>query len=257
MPVVRRLPHAAALGALALGITACGDSTGPGGSIDVTVSVTAQDEPILSVGPDSFPTIRCVMHLRAAATGSGRATWLDAELRFYFGADRSRPVDSTTVPAEIVQQGWGKPDIQAGETPQSGLGFTANIPFAVDVLFHYRPEPGGGIKTAQVGFDCGPTPSPTTSPPVITALTVEPPTSPLQPGDSGQRLLRSESHRQDGLALSRREFVQRAPAPRAAASFACCSAESVFLMLISSVMWARFTSRSTPSTSSTCASAAA
>ncbi|PYP60221.1 MAG: hypothetical protein DMD44_02950 [Gemmatimonadetes bacterium] len=32
-------------------------------------------------------------------------------------------------------------------------------------------------------FDCGPAPSATTPPPVITALSVEPPTSPVQPGD--------------------------------------------------------------------------
>ncbi len=59
-----------------------------------------------------------------------------------------------------------------------------------------------------------------------------------------------------GARPSRHRLLHRTPAPRAAASRACCSAESVFLMLISSEMWARFTSRSTPRTSSTCASAA-
>ncbi len=149
----------------------------------MTVGVVAQDEPILSVGQDSFPTIRCVIHVRATATGPGKATWLDAKLRFYFGIDRSRPVDSTSVPAEIVQQGWGKPDIQAGETPQSSIAFTANIPFGAGVVFRYRADPGGGVKTTEIRFDCGPAPS-RASPPLITALTVETPTAPPQPGDT-------------------------------------------------------------------------
>src|SRR6266550_73724 len=184
MPVARRLHRCAALAALAVGITACGDSTGPRGSIDVTVSIVAQDEPVLSVGADSFPTIRCVIHARATASGPGKATWLDATLRFYVGTDRSHAIDSISVPGEVVQQAWGKPDIRSGETPEAGLALSANIPFAAGLLFHYRPEPGGGTKTTQLGFDCGPTLSRPALPPVLSGLAVEPPVAPLQPGDT-------------------------------------------------------------------------
>ena len=172
----------ASLASLAVLLAACSDAAGPGASIDVTVSLVTLQGPTLSVGPDSAPRIACSVDVRATAAGSGRATWGDATLRLFAGKNRSTPVDTIVVPASTVQSAWGKPDIGPGESEQSRAQFGANLPFGGEIRYHYSPD-GGGVRTAVVTFDCGPAPSATTPPPVITALSVEPPTSPVQPGD--------------------------------------------------------------------------
>src|SRR2546421_5132594 len=163
-------------------LVGCGDTTGPGTPIDVTVSLLSRDGPNLSVGPDSAPRIACSVDVRATATGSGRATWGDATLRLFAGKDRSTPIDTFVVPTARVQSAWGKPDIGPGESEESGAQFAANIPFGGEIRYRYSPS-GSGTKTAVFTFDCGPAPTVTTFPPVITALSLEPPTGPVQPGD--------------------------------------------------------------------------
>jgi len=172
----------AAIAGLSFLLVACGDTTGPGASVDVTVSLVSMDGPTLSVGPDSAPRIACSVDVRATATGSGRATWGDATLRLFVGKDRSTPIDTFVVPTATVQSAWGKPDIGPGESEQSVAQFAANIPFGGEIRYRYSP-PGSGAKTAVFSFDCGPAPTVTTFPPVITALSVEPPAGPVQPGD--------------------------------------------------------------------------
>ncbi|HXL35387.1 MAG TPA: hypothetical protein VN953_10715 [Gemmatimonadales bacterium] len=174
--------RAATLACLAFVLTACSDTSGPGASIDVIVSLVSMDGPTLSVGPDSAPRIACNVDVRATATGSGRATWGDATLRLFAGKDRSTPIDTFVVPAATVQSAWGKPDIGPGESEESGAQFAAEIPFGGEIRYRYSPS-GSGTKTAVFRFDCGPAPTVTSFPPVITALSVEPPTGPVQPGD--------------------------------------------------------------------------
>jgi len=182
MVVARPRLRAATLACLAFVLTACSDTTGPGASIDVTVSLVSMDGPTLSVGPDSAPRIACNVDVRATATGSGRATWGDATLRLFAGKDRSTPIDTFVVPAATVQSAWGKRDIGPGESEESGAQFAAGIPFGGEIRYRYSPS-GSGTKTAVFSFDCGPAPTVTSFPPVITALSVEPPTGPVQPGD--------------------------------------------------------------------------
>lgn len=183
MVVARRRLGVAPLAGLAFALAACGDSTGPAASVDVTVSLLSLQGPTLSVGSDSIPRIACNVDVRATATGAGRATWGDATLLLFVGKERSAPVDSVVVPASTVQSAWGKADIGPGETEESGGQFAANIPFGGEIRYRYLPQ-GSGARTAVINFDCGPAPDATTPPPVITAFSVEPPTGPVQPGDT-------------------------------------------------------------------------
>jgi hypothetical protein len=183
MPVARR-PSGATTLALGLALAACsGDATGPVASVDVTVQILSLSGPTFSIGPDSGPRIACAVDVRASATGSGTATWLSATLRFYAGKDRSHPVDSTVVPAATVRAGWGSAGIRVGQSQESGVQVNASVPFGAEIVFHYQ-DPGSGVKATSVSFTCGPAPPTNASPPVITALTVEAPAAPLQPGDT-------------------------------------------------------------------------
>ncbi|HJU69937.1 MAG TPA: hypothetical protein VJ650_16985, partial [Gemmatimonadaceae bacterium] len=102
---------------------------------------------------------------------------------WYLGPDRTAPIDSSVVPASEVQESWGASDIASGTTQEARWAVTAGIPFGVVIEFRYHPS-GGGSKRATVTFNCGPSVTPGTPPPAITSLSVRPPFSPAEPGDT-------------------------------------------------------------------------
>jgi len=181
VPLRRNAKRAAALALISLGLAACHDTTGP----DTQVSVVAAAVPSAVIGttPEGYPSISCSVDLRASAGGGGRARWLDATFYYYVGRDRTTPIDSELVLADAIRQSWGEESIGSGETLTSGWDFSASVPFAVEIAYRYEPESGRHYKTARVSFSCGPTATPTTQPPALSAITLSPLTN-VQAGDT-------------------------------------------------------------------------
>lgn len=178
----RRRPVVAAGTILLLGLLGCNDGTGPDTGLTVTVT-TSQDSPAaVFVGDDGLPVIECTVGFQATATGTGRATWLDAVLKFYIGRDQTTPVDSAVFPAADVQAAWGHTEIGSGERQIAGLDIRAGIPFTITLDFRYRPS-GGAVRAARVAYRCGVSVPPNAVPPAIRTLTV-PHDGPVEPGDS-------------------------------------------------------------------------
>lgn len=204
----------AAVTILLLGLLGCSDGTGPDTGFTVTVT-TSQDSPAaVFVGDDGLPVIECTVGFQATATGTGRATWLDAVLKFYVGRDRSTPVDSAVFAAADVQAAWGHTEIGSGETQFTGLDIRGGIPFTVTLDFRYRPT-GGGVRTARVAYTCGLAVPPNAVPPVIRTLTVSH-DGPVEPGDSlgiqydvdGQVALWLTTVQLSGPCLLRQSFLE-------------------------------------------------
>jgi hypothetical protein len=170
---------------LALAVVACGgDSTGPGARIDVDVSVTRLDPPVIGEDGEGGPLIRCGVALRAVARGSGSATWEGATFRWFVGKSATTPVDTTVLPALEIQDSWGGREIAAGETQESEWAIEAGVPFSLTIDYRYRPSGAGEVRTASVSFTCGPTIPPGAPPPVIVALSVQPSSGEVEPGQA-------------------------------------------------------------------------
>ena len=140
---------------LALTPAACGDdSTGPEPATDIAVAVLELDGPAISQEVGGEPRIRCDVTFRATATGTGRANWQDATIRFFVGPDRSRPVDSIFIPATEIHAAWVDTGMDAGTTDESRWYFESGAPFAISADFRYRPSSSGTtVKTANVSFE--------------------------------------------------------------------------------------------------------
>lgn len=183
MPRTQRVSLAAVLGALAVTVTACGDSTGPE-SVGIAVSVTQLRGPSITPEENGRARVGCSVDFRAVARGSGAATWLDATVHWYAGTKRL-PLDSVVVSAAEIQASWGEPGIDAGETRDSpGWEFSAGVPFTVTLDYRYQPEGSRAAKTARVSFSCGPAVPPGTPPPTVSALSVSAPPGDFEPGDT-------------------------------------------------------------------------
>jgi len=181
---MKTLASAPALVMLALAFGGCRDSTGPDARLTVTVTVASLEGPSITTVSDSETTIECGIYLRAVATGSGRATWLDATFAFYVGRDRSTPIDSAIIPASDIRSSWGTAEIAAGETQESGWNVRAGIPFGAAIEYRYQLESERRTRTTRVEFTCGPEVPPSVQPPAITKLTVQVPPGGLEPRDT-------------------------------------------------------------------------
>jgi hypothetical protein len=166
---------------LVLGAWACGDSTGPGLSLDVEVSVTRVDPPHIGEEADGSPLIRCGIALRAVARGSGSALWEGATFRWFVGKNATL-IDTAVVSAAEIRDSWGNTQIDAGETQESEWAISAGVPFTLRIDYRYRRSGAGAAHTASVSFTCGPTISATAAPPAITALSVQPAGGETEPG---------------------------------------------------------------------------
>src|SRR5687767_4981073 len=171
---------------LALTPAACGDdSTGPEPATDIAVAVLELDGPAISQEVGGEPRIRCDVTFRATATGTGRANWQDATIRFFVGPDRSRPVDSIFIPATEIHAAWVDTGMDAGTTDESRWYFESGAPFAISADFRYRPSSSGTtVKTANVSFLCGPEVPASSTPPAIAELTLTAPVDGLEPSDT-------------------------------------------------------------------------
>ena len=176
----RRASLALLAGAL---ISACSDSTAPGSKVHVTLSAAA---PSVTIGtdPDGLPSIECSTSVLAVAAGSGAATWLDGTARYFIGASRSNPTDSSSLAAGEIRNSWGSDSIQAGQTQHASWAFHANIPFEVALELRYRDAGGGAVQKVSTRFACGPVPSGSVALPTVNNVSAQPRKTPLQPGDT-------------------------------------------------------------------------
>ena len=150
----------------------------------LTVTATAVRGPFYETTAEGRSVIRCEVDLRAAASGAGKARWLDATFLYYFGKERTTPTDSAVLPAAEIVDSWGGPALMAsGEVRESGWEIGAYAPFELAIEYHYSGESGGKPKTARVEFQCGPQVPADAPPPAVSSLTVAP-TADVEPGDT-------------------------------------------------------------------------
>jgi hypothetical protein len=166
-------------------------------SIPTVLVASTVGVPTLSVRSDSTPSIACSGTLTATATGLGIFTWANAQLRWYAGANRSAPVDSATLSGGDLARAWGKATITERDTLRSVFTFSASLPFEVSLEFAGSPDPASHPQTRLA---CGPKPDADTTGPAITALTVTPGGTQLQPGDTA--LVKYSLHANKGVWLA-------------------------------------------------------
>jgi hypothetical protein len=172
-----------AIAILSLTVAGCRDGTAPDNRLTVAVTVAGLEGPFVTTVSDSEITVECGVHLRAVATGSGRATWLDATFEFFVGRSRLTPVDSVLITESDIRSSWGAAEIAAGQAQESGWTVQAAIPFAAAIEYRYQLETGRR-GTTRVEFTCGPEVPPSARPPTITSLTVQVPPGGLEPQDT-------------------------------------------------------------------------
>ena len=183
MPFRSARRRAALLAASLLVLGACGDGpTSPKSTVRVAVAVSSIEGPRFSSNQSGDPVVSCRVNLRAVATGEGSATWSGARLRFYIGPNHQSLVDSASFSGEEIGQSWSQDGhIGAGQTQNTYWDMTAAVPFYVTLDYRYR-APNRGEDTTSASFWCG-TPGSLSAPaPVITALSVTPPTGELAAG---------------------------------------------------------------------------
>ena len=199
-----------------IAVAACGgDSTGPLASTQIAISVASLEGPTF-LGNADEPRVQCNVTLRAQASGTGRAVWQDATVRFFVGTNRETPVDSVIVPASGIHAAWHGEELEAGQSAESQWVVESSAPFEVSADFRYTNR-GTSVQKATVQFRCGPDVAPNAAPPVITELSVTPPADGLEPGDE---LLVTYAARSDvglmstaveltGPCQGRVEFIER------------------------------------------------
>jgi hypothetical protein len=177
-------PHCLLIGAVMTSVvTACGDSTGPRPSVQISLGA---ETPTATIGtePDGTPSLRCSTALVAQASGKGTAKWLDGIARFFVGPSRTVPVDSSELSAGDISSSWGADSIRSGDTQRASWVFDANIPFEVEFEIRYSSPGITAPQHASARFACGPKASGNVAPPVVNSVSAEPSATALQPGDS-------------------------------------------------------------------------
>jgi hypothetical protein len=158
----------------------CGDATGPDPELQVKVTLSTFSGPAYGSNPAGEATVNCGFGLTAVATGEGTATWGSATYRVFIGGDRSAPVDTVILEASDIADSWDSPQITAGQNQTASWEVSSGIPFAA--AFEFRYSAHGKTKSTKVDFDCSPPISTTAAPPLVTALTVVPPSGELPAG---------------------------------------------------------------------------
>lgn len=169
---IRPFAVAVTTAVLATAAAGCRDATAPRPAVQVAVTVDSVVGPTVTVDSASGVTIACEVVLRAEGAGSAgdTAVWRDALLRWYEGADRSRPVDTLPVQRAVVLDEWGAAGVAAGEVRRSRWGFHSSRPFEVGIELRYWPAPGTDALRSNARFACGPAVDATTPPPWIAEL---------------------------------------------------------------------------------------
>lgn len=172
-----------ALAAATLTVVACHDAAGPDRSTRIDVVLARLDGPAIGSDAQRNLTIECDPYLRAVVTGQGVASWRDATIRWFWGPDRTRAVDSSTISASDVLDSWGGGAIAPPDTLTSALAFTAAVPFAAEIVYQYKPL-DAGVRRDSVRFNCGPNIPPGTPGPTITVPNTNATSGKVQPGDT-------------------------------------------------------------------------
>jgi hypothetical protein len=170
--------------ALSLAMGACRDSAGPEKSIDAAIAVVSVEGPTIPLTGGNQISIECKVLLRATATGDGTGTWQGGTLRFHAGRDRSEAVDTLTLSADDAAAFWQGSEIEPGTTQFGRFTLSASVPFEMTVAFEYRPSSRGATKTVETSFGCGPTLPDGAAGPAVTAVTVDPGSGMIEPGQT-------------------------------------------------------------------------
>lgn len=169
---------------IGLGVTVagCSDSTGLGAEKGATVSVAVSSisGPDLTVDLQGNPQVRCQVHLTASTTGEGNASWMDGELLFYFGRDRSAPVDSVPLTKQEISDSWGSETLRLGASQQSTWDVWADFPFEAVLDFGYTTA--GQTKHVRTRVLCSPPINASTPAPTISPITMTPSSGELSAG---------------------------------------------------------------------------
>ena len=176
-----RLPLVAGYTAAVVAAVACGDSTGPGGSVTIALRADLTAPARIDTSASSLPSISCTIHLVATPSGRGSATWVTGTAEYFAGRDRTSPVHTETLSADDIASLFDTPTISAGTPAEATFDVAASIPFSIRLSLHYRAgESSDRIATTTVG--CGPVPS--GAGPTISSLVVTPSSGVIEIGDS-------------------------------------------------------------------------
>ena len=163
-------------------VAACRDSSAPAPIAIALEAFVTRGPTVTEV--DGSTQVECAMRVDAIASGGGAATWESGALYFYSGKDRSVAQDTIPLPPDTLANYWNATGIEAGQVQQMRLLFRAPFPFGVKVEVRYRPASGGRVRTAAADLVCGPVAGTNAVPPAVTALSVEPATGRVEPGQT-------------------------------------------------------------------------
>lgn len=173
------------VGLLALIVgAACGDPTAPPEPLVVTLAGSTILGPVVSADEDGSPSIRCGFRWIATATGPGKADWQGLTLRFYAGADRSAPLDSTVFTEEDIAGAWSLDSISRSRPDTTQWNFTGGVPFEVEVSFAYFQRNAIAPSFATGRGACGPTTVAASAPPTTHLVDVRTSDAELNVGDT-------------------------------------------------------------------------
>lgn len=168
---------------VAIGILCgCGDATAPAASTRVGIAVMSVSGPEIFQPSPSETRIQCTATLHAAATGSGSATWVDGQVFFFAGPNRSDAIDTLPLNTSDLEQAWGAAEIRAGENLYTAWQFQANVPFGVTFRFRYRSR--GLPESVDASFNCGPDVPAGSSPPALKQAVLHPSSGEIESGDT-------------------------------------------------------------------------
>jgi hypothetical protein len=150
-------------------------------NVVVTLSVDGPPTPVITDTPDG-PRITCSVQLTATAEGQGSAAWGGLKADWYVGADRSKPVGTTTnAPNEVIGS-FGAASIHSGEKLHATWNFWYGAPFEAALGVDYTTS-DGNAGTAATRVQCGPGPEGAVTP-TITQITLPSTSGELAIGDT-------------------------------------------------------------------------
>jgi hypothetical protein len=185
--------------AAALASLSCGESSGPASRLLVDLTPAIGSMYVNPGPPDGWPEASCTVSIRAVATGGGNASWSSGTFRFFIGANRAAPVDSSPVAAAEIAEAFGEASVASGDTLFGGWSVYAGFPFEVEIRIAYTRADGGRDSVSTPRMACGPRPAGIAGPPAVSTPVITP-AGQLQPGQqfsvsytaSGQQLWATE-----------------------------------------------------------------
>lgn len=162
-------------------LSACGGDQSPAApqaDISVAMSVVSVSSPSVRYVPPTSAELACDATLSAKATGTGKGTWLDAEIDFYDLRDTTRSLGSVSFLASDLNGAWRQDSISAGQSAGSQWHLTG--PAAFGATFRMNYQSGSATRTSSISLHCAPQSTSTTAP-SITSLSVTPSSGAIDP----------------------------------------------------------------------------